>query len=79
MPLRHGWPSHVLHAASLVNLMEHGLGTAFDRSSDARFIGYAGGSNVSASQINGRLRRADVPISVTLEVDNALMGSVNDN
>jgi ABC-type molybdate transport system substrate-binding protein len=41
----------VLYAGSLVNLMEHGIGPAFDKASGDEFQDYAGGSNLLANQI----------------------------
>ena len=58
-----GGTVNVLYAGSLVNLMEHGIGPAFDQSGGGRFQGYAGGSNGLANQIKGQLRRGDVFIS----------------
>jgi len=66
---------NVLYAGSLVNLMEHGIGPAFDRASGDRFRGYAGGSKLLANQIQGRLRQADVFISAAPAVNAQLMGA----
>ncbi len=68
---------NVLYAGSLVNLMEHDIGPAFDRATGDRFQGYAGGSNALASQITGRLRAADVFISANPKVNARLMGPSN--
>lgn len=57
--------------------MEHGIGPAFDKSDNAHFQGYAGGSNGMANQIKGRLRQGDVFISANPRVNNDLMGSAN--
>jgi len=67
----------VLYAGSLVNLMEHGIGPAFDQASGDRFQGYAGGSNLLANQIKGKLRQGDVFISANPKVNASLMGSAN--
>ena len=67
----------VLYAGSLVNLMEHGVGPAFDKASDDTFRGFGGGSNGLANQIKGKLRRADVFVSASPKVNNGLMGSAN--
>lgn len=69
----------VLYAGSLANLMEHGLGAAFDSSTGDRFVGFAGGSKALANQIKGSLRRADVFISATPKVNDTLMGDANGN
>lgn len=64
----------VLYAGSLVNLMEHDIGPAFDRESGDHFRGYAGGSKLLANEITGRLRRADVFVSAAPRVNRLLMG-----
>ena len=70
---------NVLYAGSLVNLMEHGIGPAFDKSEHGQFQGYAGGSNKLANEIKGRLRRGDVFISANPRVNTELMGAANGN
>lgn len=67
----------VFYAGSLVNLMEHGLGPAFDKASGDSFQGYAGGSTKLGHEIKGKLRRGDVFISANPKVDRSLMGSAN--
>ena len=67
----------VLYAGSLVNLMERGLGPAFDKSDHGQFRGYAGGSNKLANEIKARLRQADVFISANPHVNIDLMGAAN--
>lgn len=67
----------VLYAGSLVNLMEHGIGPAFDKASGDQFQGYPGGSQLLANQIKGKLRRGDVFISANPAVNNSLMGPAN--
>ena len=69
----------VLYAGSLVQLMEHSLGPAFDQATGFHFEGYAGGSNALAEQIKGRLRPADVFISAVPSVNSRLMGPQNGN
>jgi molybdate/tungstate transport system substrate-binding protein len=68
---------NVLYAGSLVNLMERGLGPAFDQASGDRFQGYAGGSKLLANQIKGKLRRADVFISANPKLNASLIGAAN--
>lgn len=68
---------NVMYAGSLVNLMEHGIGPAFDKSGGDRFQGYAGGSNKLANEIKGRLHRGDVFISANPRVNDSLMGAAN--
>ncbi len=67
----------VMYAGSLVNLMEHGIGPAFDQASGDVFRGYGGGSNGLANQIKGKLRRGDVFISANSKVNETLMGGTN--
>jgi molybdate/tungstate transport system substrate-binding protein len=67
----------VLYAGSLVNLMERGIGPAFDKASGDRFQGYAGGSKLLANQIKGKLRRGDVFISAAPQLNQTLMGPAN--
>jgi molybdate/tungstate transport system substrate-binding protein len=81
----------VLYAASLVNLMEHGVGPAFDKATGNQFQGYAMGSHGLANQfqgyamgshrlandIKGNLRRGDVFISASPKVNDSLMGAAN--
>ncbi|HEX4268508.1 MAG TPA: extracellular solute-binding protein [Steroidobacteraceae bacterium] len=68
---------NVLYAGSLVNLMEHGIGPAFEQATGQSFRGFAGGSKELANQIKGRLRPGDVFISANPKVDSALMGASN--
>jgi molybdate/tungstate transport system substrate-binding protein len=68
---------NVLYAGSLVNLMEHGIGPAFEKATGEGFRGFAGGSNGLANQIKGRLRQGDVFISANPKVDASLMGPAN--
>jgi molybdate/tungstate transport system substrate-binding protein len=67
----------VLYAGSLVNLMEHGIGPAFDRATGNTFQGFAGGSGLLANQIKGKLRRGDVFISASPKVNADLTGAAN--
>lgn len=68
---------NVLYAGSLVNLMERGIGPAFDKASGDTFQGYAGGSSGLANQIKGKLREGDVFISASPKVNDSLMGKAN--
>ena len=68
---------NVLYAGSLVNLMEHGVGPAFDKATGNRFQGYGGGSVGLANQIKGKLRKGDVFISANPKVNTSLMGAAN--
>lgn len=68
---------NVFYAGSLVNLMEHGIGPAFEKATDDKFRGYGGGSNALANQIKGKLRQGDVFISANPRVNADLMGASN--
>jgi molybdate/tungstate transport system substrate-binding protein len=68
---------NVLYAGSLVNLMEHGVGPAFDKAAGADFRGYAGGSNKLANEIKGKLVPGDVFISANPKINDDLMGAKN--
>jgi molybdate/tungstate transport system substrate-binding protein len=68
---------NVLYAGSLVNLMEHGVGPAFDKASGDTFQGFAGGSSGLANQIKAKLRQGDVFISASPKVNDSLMGAAN--
>ncbi|HVX46248.1 MAG TPA: extracellular solute-binding protein [Mycobacteriales bacterium] len=63
---------HVLYAGSLVNLMEHDLGPAFEKASGGTFQGYGGGSSKIANEITGKVRRGDVFISASPKVNDTL-------
>src|SRR5579863_7972162 len=76
-PTRAAETVNVLYAGSLVNLMEHGIGPAFEKSTGETFHGFAGGSNGLANQIKGKLRQGDVFISASPRVDSNLMGPAN--
>src|SRR5579862_8737317 len=68
---------NVLYAGSLVNLMERGVGPAFDKASGDTFQGFAGGSSGLANQIKGKLRQGDVFVSASPKVNDGLMGAAN--
>src|SRR5262250_3370524 len=68
---------NVLYAGSLVNLMEHGIGPAFEKATGDKFQGFGAGSNALANQIKGQLRRGDVFISANPRVNDALTGTAN--
>ncbi|RKP55858.1 extracellular solute-binding protein [Pararobbsia silviterrae] len=70
---------NVMYAGSLVHMMEKSVGPAFEKATGSTFQGYAGGSNMLANQIRGKLRRADVFISASPNVNKSLMGDANGN
>jgi molybdate/tungstate transport system substrate-binding protein len=81
----------VLYAGSLINLMEHGVGPAFDKATGQQFQGhamgshrlanqfqgYAMGSHRLANEIKGNQRQGDVFISANPKVNDSLMGAAN--
>jgi molybdate/tungstate transport system substrate-binding protein len=81
----------VLYTGSLVNLMEHGVGPAFDKASANQFQGYAMGSHRLgnqfqgyamgsrrlANQIKGNQRQGDVFISSSPKINDSLIGAAN--
>jgi molybdate/tungstate transport system substrate-binding protein len=70
-------PVNVLYAGSLVNLMEHDIGPAFNKATGNTFQGFAGGSGLLANQIKGKLRHGDVFVSASPKVNANLKGSAN--
>jgi molybdate/tungstate transport system substrate-binding protein len=70
-------PVNVLYAGSLVNLMEHDIGPAFNRATGNTFQGFAGGSSLLANQIKGKLRHGDVFVSASPKVNASLKGPAN--
>jgi molybdate/tungstate transport system substrate-binding protein len=72
-------PVRVLYAGSLVNLMEHGVGPAFDKATGLSFQGFAAGSQGLANQIKGKLRQGDVFVSAAPGVNASLTGDANGN
>jgi molybdate/tungstate transport system substrate-binding protein len=67
---------NVAYAGSLVNLMEHGIGPAFDKTG-GHFRGYAGGSDKMAHEISGKLLQGDVFISANPRVNDSLTGAAH--
>ena len=74
MPTGHG-DVMVLYAGSLTNMMEHDLGPAFEKATGFTFVGEGKGSKILGSEVKGKLRRGDVFISASPDVDEALMGA----
>ena len=64
--------ANVLYAGSLVNLMEHGIGPAFDKATGDTFQGFAGDSNGLANQIREQLRLGDLFVSANPKVSDDL-------
>ncbi len=72
-------PVDVLYAASLEDIMNDQIGPAFQRATGDTFVGFPGGSKALATEIKGRLVRADVFISASAAVDASLEGKANGN
>jgi len=69
----------VLYAGSLVDLMEHRIGPAFNSATGYTLSGFPGGSTELAQDIKGKVRQGDVFVSASPEADKALMGVANGN
>jgi molybdate/tungstate transport system substrate-binding protein len=69
----------VLYAGSLVNLMETGVGPAFQRETGVAYEGQGAGSVALANAIKDKTRTADVFISADPAVNRNLMGAANDD
>ncbi|HVU67015.1 MAG TPA: extracellular solute-binding protein [Ktedonobacteraceae bacterium] len=69
----------VMYAASLVNVMENEVKTAFHQDTGYTFEGEGKGSLALANEIKGHLHRPDVFISASPGVNTQLMGSANGN
>lgn len=78
-PAHSGGTVQVMYAASLVNIMENQVRSAFSQGSGYTFSGEAKGSLALANEIKGRLRRPDVFISASPGVNQQLMGAANGN
>lgn len=69
----------VAYAGSLVNLMEHKLGPAFDQATGYTFQGRGAGSTALANQIKSKLITPDVFISASTASYKPLEGAANGN
>ncbi len=69
----------VLFAGSLEAYMEDALGPAFSEADGYTFEGFGGGSTELASEIKGKVRRADVFVSASAAADALLEGAANGN
>lgn len=69
----------VFYAASLEEIMNNQVASAFDKATGDRFVGFPGGSTQLASEIRGKLEKADVFVSASPSVDASLMGRANGN
>lgn len=72
-------PVNVAYAGSLVNLMEHKLGPAFDKATGYTFLGRGAGSTALANQIKSKLITPDVFISASPAAYKPLQGDANEN
>lgn len=72
-------PVKVAYAGSLVNLMEHTIGPAFDHATSYTFEGRGAGSTALANQIKSKLITPDVFISASAASYKPLQGDANGN
>jgi len=72
-----GTPVDVYYAASLEDIMNNQIGPAFDAASGDRFVGFPGPSKMLASEIKGKLVKADVFVSAAPAVNKTLEGAAN--
>ncbi|MGH2514438.1 MAG: extracellular solute-binding protein [Ktedonobacterales bacterium] len=70
---------NIAYAGSLVNLMEHKIGPAFQTASGYTYQGKGAGSTALANQIKGKLIQPDVFISASASAYKPLMGDTNGN
>jgi molybdate/tungstate transport system substrate-binding protein len=70
---------NVAYAGSLVNLMEHKLGPAFQRATGYTYQGEGAGSTALTNQIKSKLIQPDVFISASTGAYAPLQGSANGN
>jgi molybdate/tungstate transport system substrate-binding protein len=70
---------NVAYAGSLVNLMEHKVGPAFNTASGYTFQGKGAGSTALANQIKSQLIQPDVFISASTAAFTPLQGDANGN
>lgn len=67
----------VLYAGSLLDLMQYHIDPAFHSATGNTVDGFAGGSDGLASEIKGKIQRADIFISAAPSVNASLMGKTN--
>lgn len=70
---------NIAYAGSLVNVMEHTLGPAFQRESGFTYQGKGAGSTALANQIKSKLIAPDVFISASTSAFKPLQGAANGN
>jgi molybdate/tungstate transport system substrate-binding protein len=72
-------PVNVLYAGSLVTVMEHTIGPAFQSATGYTFTGMSGDSGSLANQIKAKTVQADIFISANPSKDELLQGPANGN
>lgn len=72
-------PVEVLYAGSLLPVMEHHVGPAFQAATGVTFSGVSGDSGSLANEIKGRTQQGDVFISANPSKDRILEGAGNGN
>ena len=72
-------PVNVLYAGSLVTVMEHAIGPAFQSATGYTFTGMSGDSGSLANQVKAKTLQGDVFISANPSKDQLLEGTANGN
>jgi molybdate/tungstate transport system substrate-binding protein len=72
-------PVNVLYAGSMVGLMQHVVGPAFQKATGHTFTGFTAGDKDVASQIKAGVHAGDIFMSASPTVNGTLIGPANDN
>jgi molybdate/tungstate transport system substrate-binding protein len=72
-------PVNVLYAGSMVGLMQHVVGPAFQKATGHKFTGFTAGDKDVASQIKAGVHAGDIFMSASPTVNGTLIGPANDN
>lgn len=70
---------NVLYAGSMVGLMQHDVGPAFQKATGHTFTGFTAGDKDVASQIKAGVHAGDIFMSASPTVNGTLIGPSNDN
>lgn len=72
-------PVNVLYAGSMVDLMQHHVGPAFQKATGHTFTGFTAGDKDVASQIKAGVHAGDIFMSASPTVNGTLIGKANGN
>lgn len=72
-------PVNVLYAGSMVDLMQHHVGPAFQKATGHTFTGFTAGDKDVASQIKAGVHAGDIFMSASPTVNGTLIGAANGN